>query len=325
MFRIQRAVLCAALALCLASGVAAANTLVSRQPVRIVVPYAAGGSTDVIARLVAKALTDELGQTFFVENKPGAGGAIAHDMVSKAPADGTTLLFSAAGPLTVTPHTQSRVNYRPLDDFAPIKLIATSPLVLIVNPKVPAKSVQELIALARKDPGKMNYGSFGYGSAAHLTGELFKLRNKLEIMHVPFKGSSPALTGLIGGEVDLMFDVLVTALPHIQAGTLRALAVTSAHRSSLAPDLPTMTEAGVANFEAGTWFGLLARSGTSQDIIDRLSAALDKSLANPEFRSGLTTQGAEVAGGSPAQFNSFFRAEFDKWGTVVKQAGIKAD
>ncbi len=302
----------------------ASDAAYPKQPIRIIVPYAAGGSTDAIARLVAKELTDELGQSFYVENKPGAGGILAHDLQSKAPADGSTLLFSAAGPLTVTPHIHPKLSYRPIDDFAPVKLIATSPLLLVVNPKVPARNVQEFVALARKQPGKLTYGSFGHGSAAHLAGEVFKLREQLDILHVPFKGSAPALTGLISGEVDMMFDVLVTALPHVQAGNLRALAVTADKRWALASDTPTMTEAGIPKFEAGTWFGLLARARTPQPIIDRLSSALDKSFAKPEFRAALTTQGAEVAGGTPAQFNAFFRAEFDKWGAIIKEAGIQA-
>jgi tripartite-type tricarboxylate transporter receptor subunit TctC len=294
-----------------------------QKPVRIIVPYAAGGSTDAIARLVAKELTDELGQSFFVENKPGAGGVIAHDFVSKAAADGSTLLFSAAGPLTVTPHTYPKLPYDPVDDFVRVKLIATAPLLLVVNPKVPAKNVLDLIAVAKQQPGKMSYGSFGYGSAAHLAGEMFKLRQQVDIVHVPFRGSAPALTGLIGGDIDMMFDVLVTALPQVQAGNLRALAITADKRSTLAPDVPTLVEAGVPNVEASTWFGLLARAGTPSIIIERLSSALDKSLGKSEFRIVLTAQGAEVAGGTPEQFNSFFRAEFDKWGGVVKDAGVK--
>jgi tripartite-type tricarboxylate transporter receptor subunit TctC len=293
--------------------------------VRIIVPYAAGGSTDAIARLVAKALTDELGQSFYIENKPGAGGVIAHEMVSKSAPDGLTLLFSAAGPLTVTPHTYRTLAYKPIEDFTPVKLVATAPLILVVNPKVKAQNAKELIELASQNPGKLSYGSFGYGSAAHLAGEMFKLRQKLDILHVPFKGSAPALTGLIAGDVDMMFDVLVTALPHVQAGTLRAIAIASDKRSSLAPDVPTLAEAGAEKVEASTWFGLLARAGTPAPIIEKLSRALDKSLANAEFRAVLTAQGAEVAGGTPAQFESFFRSEFDKWGQVVKEAGVKVE
>src|ERR1700761_5659741 len=307
-----------ALTACLAAGSAVAEdgSAYPQHPTRIVVPYAAGGSTDAIARLVAKELTEELGQSFYVENKPGAGGVIAHDFVSKAPLDGSTLLFSAAGPLTVTPHTYQSLPYRPIDDFAPVKLIATSPLMLVVNPKVKADTVQQLLALARQQQGKMTYGSFGYGSAAHLAGEMFRLREHVDIVHVPFKGSAPALTALMGGQIDMMFDVLVTALPQVQAGNLRALAVTSLKRSPLAPALPTMEEVGLPNFEAGTWFGLLTRAGTSPEIITKLSAALDKSLAKPDVQAALTAQGATVAGSSPEQFATFFNAEFTKWGAV---------
>lgn len=294
-----------------------------QKPTRIIVPYAAGGSTDSTARLVAKELSDELGQPFFIENKPGAGGLVGHEMVSKAAADGSTLLFSAAGPLTVAPHTYPKLSYKPVDDFVPVKLISISPMLLVVNPRVPAKNVRELIAFAKENPGKLNYASYGYGTVSHLVGEMFKLREQLDIVHVPFKGSAPALTGLIGGDVDMMFDVLVTALPQVQGGNLRALAVTSDKRSTLAPDIPTMLEAGVPNFEARAWFGLLAPAGTPPAIIERLSSALDASLAKPEFRAILAAQGAEVAGGTPEQFGSFFRAEFDKFGTIVKDAGLK--
>lgn len=296
-----------------------------QRPARIIVPYAAGGSTDATARLVAKELTDELGQPFVVENKPGAGGVIAHELVSKSQADGLTLLFSAAGPLTVTPHTYPKLPYKALDDFVPIKLIATSPLLLVVNPKVPATSVRELIALAKAQPRKLNYGSFGFGSAAHLAAEMFKLREQVDIVHVPFKGSAPALTGLIGGDVQMMFDVLITALPQVQAGTLRALAIVSDKRSQLSPETPTLKEAGVPNVDAGTWFGLLAPAGTSPAIVQRLSSVLDKSLAKAEFRALLTAQGGEVAGGTPEQFNSFLRAEYEKWGAVVSDAGVKME
>lgn len=327
MFGLANTRLCALLAVLFAAAISpsfgADEVAYPKQPIRILVPYAAGGSTDAIARLVAKELTDELGQTFYVENKPGAGGILAHDIQSKVPPDGSTLLFSSAGPLTVTPHIQPKLPYKPIDDFAPVKLIATAPLLLVVKKDLPAKTFQDLVELARKQPGKLTYASFGYGSAAHLAGEMFKLRQKIDILHVPFKGSAPALTGLIGGEVDMMFDVLVTALPQVQAGNLRALAITSDKRWALTPDTPTMAEAGMPKFEAGTWFGLLARAGTPKPIIDRLSTALDKSLAKEEFRAALTTQGSEVAGGTPEQFSSFFRSEYEKWGAMIKEAGIQ--
>lgn len=311
--------------LVLGFGAGASADTYPKSPVRIIVPYAAGGSTDSIARLVAKELSEQLGQSFYVENRPGAGGIIAHEMISKVPLDGSTLLFSAAGPLVVTPHTYAKVPYQPIADFAPVKLIATAPLLLVVNPKIEARNVSELLALARKNPGKMTYGSFGHGSAAHLAGELLKMRESLDVTHVPFKGSAPALTALVGGQIDMMFDVLVTALPQVQAGNLRALAITSEKRSEQAPNVPTMAEAGVKDFDAGTWFGLLARAGTSPQIVATLSGALDKSLAKPAVRAALTSQGADVAGGTSEHFGKFFQSEYEKWGAIVKTAGIKSE
>jgi tripartite-type tricarboxylate transporter receptor subunit TctC len=295
------------------------------KPVRIIAPYAAGGSTDSTARLIAQALSQQLGQPFVVENRPGAGGTIGHEAVAKAPADGYTLLFSAAGPLVVSPHTYSKLPYEPIRSFEPIKLIATAPLLLVVNPKVQAASVQDLIKYASSNPGKMTYGSFGNGSAAHLAGEQFKMLAKVDIIHVPYKGSAPALTDLIGGQIDMMFDVLVTALPQVKGGRLRSLAITSAERSPLVPDSPTMQEAGVKGFDAGTWFGVLAPAGTPKNVVDALSRALDATLAKPEFREALAAQGAMVAGGTPQQFGEFFRSEMEKWGVIVRAAKIKAE
>jgi tripartite-type tricarboxylate transporter receptor subunit TctC len=295
------------------------------KPVRIIAPYAAGGSTDSTARLIAQALSQQLGQPFVVENRPGAGGTIGHEAVAKAPADGYTLLFSAAGPLVVSPHTYPKLPYEPIRSFEPIKLIATAPLLLVVNPKVQAASVQDLIKYAAANPGKMTYGSFGNGSAAHLAGEQFKMLAKVDIVHVPYKGSAPALTDLVGGQIDMMFDVLVTALPQVKGGRLRSLAITSAERSALVPDSPTMQEAGVTGFDAGTWFGVLAPAGTPKNVVDILSKALDATLAKPEFREALAAQGALVAGGTPQQFGQFFRSEMDKWGAIVRAAKIKAE
>jgi tripartite-type tricarboxylate transporter receptor subunit TctC len=293
--------------------------------VRIIVPYAPGGSTDSTARLIAQALSQQLGQPFVVENRPGAGGLIAHEAVAKAAADGYTLLFSAAGPLVVSPHTYARLPYEPIRSFEPIKLISTAPLLLVVNPKFQAGSVQELIKYAAANPGKVTYGSFGNGSAAHLAGEQFKILTKVDIVHIPYKGSAPALTDLVGGQIDMMFDVLVTALPQVKGGRLRALAITSPERSPLVSDAPTMQEAGVKGFDAGTWFGVLAPAGTPKNVIDALSKALDATLAKPEFREAIVSQGAFVAGGTPQQFGEFFRSELDKWGAVVRAAKIKAE
>lgn len=306
------------------SGVAAAQAYPTKT-VRMVVPYAAGGSTDSTARLIAQALSTKLGQPFIVDNKPGAGGSIGHDVVAKAPTDGYTLLFSAAGPLVVTPHTYPKLSYEPITGFEPIKLIATAPLMLVVRPSLPVTSVAELIKLAKAKPGTLTYGSFGNGSAAHLAGELFKSLAGVDMIHVPYKGSAPALTDLLAGQIDLMFDVIVTSLPHVESGKLRALAVTSNTRAELLPNLPTMQQAGVKDFEAGTWFALLAPAGTDKKVIDTLSVALDDILKQKEIRETLLKQGAMVAHGSPEDFRKFFLAEYDKWGKVVKAAGVKSE
>ncbi len=314
----------AAAALLTQAGLAAAQDYPNK-PVRVIVPYATGGSTDSTARLISRELSLRLGQQFIVDNRPGAGGSIGHDQAAKATADGYTLLFSAAGPLTVTPHTYSRLNYEPVKGFEPVKLIATAPLVLVVKPALAANSVSQLIALAKSQPGRMTYASFGNGSAAHLAGELFKTVAGVDMIHVPYKGSAPALTDLLAGQVDMMFDVVVTALPHIEAQKLRPLAVTADERLDVLSAVPTMAQAGVSNFDASTWFGLLAPAGVDKAVVARLSAALDEILKQPEVRQALTRQGALVRGGTPEDFRRFFLSEFDKWGRVVKAAGIRAD
>jgi tripartite-type tricarboxylate transporter receptor subunit TctC len=306
------------------SGNAAAEAYPDK-PIRIVVPYAPGGSTDITARLIAKSLGARFGQSVYVENRTGAGGAIGHEVVARAPADGYTLLFSAAGPLTVTPHTYPKLAYDPVKGFEPIVLVATQPLLLVVNPDMKVNSVDDLVREAKAKQGKINYGSFGNGSAAHLAGESFKMQNKVNMTHVPYKGSSPALTALMGGEIDLMFDVFSTAAPLVQAGKLRAIAITSPSRSPLFPDVPTMAESGMPGFDAGTWFGVLAPAGTSKQIIDKLNEAMNASLTEKELRSTLASQGAIVRGGSPAEFGAFFADEFQKMGTLVKSAGVKVD
>jgi tripartite-type tricarboxylate transporter receptor subunit TctC len=295
------------------------------KPVRLVVPYAVGGSTDQTARLVAKSLSARLGQPVVVENRAGAGGSLGHEMVANAAPDGYTLLFSAAGPLTVTPHTYAKLAYEPIKGFQPIVLVASQPLLLVVNPSVEVRSVADLIAAARKRPGAMTYGSFGNGSAAHLAGEYFKTLAKVEMVHVPYKGSGPALVDLVGGQIDLMFDVFSTAAPLAKAGKLRPLAITSSARSEQFPDVPTMQQAGVEGFEAGTWFGVLAPAGTPAPTVAKLSATLNAVLKEAEVRDTLASQGAEVRGGTPAEFAEFFRTEYEKWGKVVKAAGVVAN
>jgi tripartite-type tricarboxylate transporter receptor subunit TctC len=293
--------------------------------IKLIIPYAVGGSTDQTGRLVAQSLSTRLGQPVVVENRAGAGGTVGHDLVAKSQADGYTLLFSAAGPLTVTPHTYARLNYEPIKGFAPITLVATQPLLLVVNPALKVNNVGELIRHAQSQPGKLSYGSFGNGSAAHLAGEYFKTLAGVDMVHVPYKGSGPALVDLVGGQIDLMFDVFSTAAPLAKSGKLRPIAITSADRSPQFPDVPSMQQAGVSGFEAGTWFGVLAPAGTPQPVIDRLSKELNVVLEEKGLRDTLASQGAVVRGGSPAQFNTFFLAEYDKWGKIVKTAGVTAD
>lgn len=293
--------------------------------IRLIVPYATGGSTDQTARLVAKSLSERLGQPVVVENRAGAGGSLGHDLAAKAPADGHTLLFSAAGPLTVTPHTYAKLSYDPVKGFEPIVLVATQPLLLVVNPALKASTVGDLVKSAQEKPGELSYGSFGNGSAAHLAGEYFKTLAKIDMVHVPYKGSGPALVDLVGGQIDLMFDVFSTAAPLVKTGKLRALAITSTTRSPQFPDVPTMQQAGVEGFEAGTWFGVLAPAGTPSPIVEKLSDAINAVLTEAELRDTLASQGAEVRGGTAKQFADFFHAEYDKWGKIVKAAGVVAN
>jgi tripartite-type tricarboxylate transporter receptor subunit TctC len=304
-------------------GIAQAQSYPTK-PVRLIVPYAVGGSTDQTARLIARSLSTRLGHQVVVENRAGAGGALGHDLVAKAPADGYTLLFSAAGPLTVTPHTYAKLPYD-AKAFEPITLVATQPLLLVVKPGLPVNNVADLIREAQAKPGKLSYGSFGNGSAAHLAGEYFKTLAKVDMVHVPYKGSGPALVDLVAGQIDLMFDVFSTAAPLVKSGKLRPLAITSRERSPQLPDVPTMEQAGVNGFDAGTWFGLLAPAGTPRPIVDQLSRTMNAVLEESELRETLAAQGAVVRGGTPAQFQRFFLSEYDKWGGIVKAAGVKAE
>jgi tripartite-type tricarboxylate transporter receptor subunit TctC len=310
---------------CLISGLASHAAFAQNypnKPVEIIVPYSAGGSTDSTARLVAKGLSEQLHQPFLVVNRPGAGGQIAHAHVAQAAPDGYTLLFSAAGPLTVTPHSYSKLSYDPIKSFKAIKLVSAAPLLLIVNKKLKGNDLASLIKLAKSKPKELTYGSFGVGSAAHLAGELFKSLAQVDIVHVPYKGSAPALTDLMGGQIDMMFDVLVTALPPVKSGKAFPIAVTSSKRSSLVPDVPTIAEAGIEGFDAQTWFGLLGPEKIDANVVQKLSDALDIVLADPKFNKTILAQGMEVKGGTPQQFTSFFQSEYEKWGKVAKQSGI---
>ena len=295
------------------------------RPVRLVVPFPAGGTTDILARAMAEKLSGALGQQFVVDNRPGAGGNIGSDIVAKSQPDGYTLLMGTVGTHAINPSLYPKMPYDHVKDFVPVVLVAGVPNVLVVNPTVPAKTVAELIALAKEKPGTINFASSGNGTSIHLSGELFKLLAGVQIAHVPYKGSAPALTDLIGGQVQIMFDNLPSALPHIKGGKLRALAVTSSKRAPALPDLPTIAESGVAGFEASSWFGILAPAATPRDIVQRINAEANKALHAPDMREKLLAQGAEAVGNSPEFFADTIRTETVKWAKVVKDSGARVD
>ena len=294
------------------------------KPVRIIVTFAAGGGTDLAARTVAPKLSEGLGQSIVVENRAGANGAVGADALAKSPADGYTLMVGAAGTLAVAPHL-GKLPFDTFKDFAPVSLLATSPFIVTVNPGVKAESLKELIALAKANPGKLTFGSSGTGGAPQLATELFKSMAGVNLLHVPYKGLGPAITDLLGGQINVIFaDVgLVTA--HIKSARLRGLAVTGSTRSATVPDLPTIAEAGVPGYAAGTWYGLFAPAGTPPAIVARLSEETRRALAHPDVRASLAAQGVDPAGNTPEQFAAFVRDEHAKWGRVIRDAGIKAE
>ncbi len=295
------------------------------RPIRIVVPFPAGGTTDLIARAAGQKLTESLGQPVVVDNRPGAGGNIGAELVAKSAPDGYTLLMGTVGTHAINASLYPKMPYDHVRDFAPIILVAGVPNVLVVNPSLPVNSVQELIAYGKANPGKLNFASSGNGTSIHLSGELFKTMTGVQMAHIPYKGSAPALQDLAGGQVQLMFDNLPSALPLIKAGRLKALAVTSKTRAPALPDVPTVAESGLPGFEASSWFGLLAPAGTPQPVITKVNAEIAKWLATPEAKEKLTAQGANVVGGTPEDFARHIAAETAKWQKVVKESGAKID
>jgi tripartite-type tricarboxylate transporter receptor subunit TctC len=295
------------------------------KPIRLVVPFPPGGATDILARNVAQRLTETWGQPVVVDNRPGAGGNIGSELVAKAAPDGYTLEMGTVGTHAINSSLYARMPYDHVKDFAPVILVAAVPNVLVVNPGVPVNSVQELIAYAKANPGKLNFASSGSGTSIHLSGELFKVMAGVQMTHVPYKGSAPALSDLLGGQVQLMFDNLPPSLPQIKAGKLRALAVTSATRAPALPDVPTIAESGLPGFEASSWFGVLAPAGTPPAIIAKLNAEIGKWLASPEAKEKLAAVGANGAGGTPEDFARHIQAETAKWAKVVKESGAKVD
>jgi len=295
------------------------------KPITIVVPFAAGGTTDILARLVGQYLGTELGQPVLVDNRLGAGGNIGGQVAARAPADGYTLFMGTVGTHAINQSLYKKMPFDPIKDFAPISRVANVPNLLVANPQQPYKNVQELIAYARANPGKVNFGSSGNGSSIHLSGELFKLMTKTDMVHVPYKGSAPAMNDLLGNQIAIMFDNMPSAIQHVRSGKLRPLAVTTAKRSPELPDVPTIAEAGVPGYEATSWFGLLAPAATPADIVNKIDAALIKVYANPELRKKIADQGAEPVVEKPAEFAAFIKAETAKWGKVVQASGATVD
>jgi tripartite-type tricarboxylate transporter receptor subunit TctC len=299
------------------------------KPVKIVVPFAPAGTTDILARALAPELSKAFGQPFVIENKPGAGGNLGADQVAKS-TDGHTLLMGTVGTHAINPALYAKMPYDHVKDFVPVTLVAGVPNVLVMNPaKAEALGIQgvpDLIRVARASPGKLNMASSGNGTSIHLAGELFKSMTGTYMVHFPYRGSGPALLDLLGGNMDLMFDNLPSAMPHIKAGKLKALAVTSAERSAALPDLPTVAEAGpLKGFEASSWFGLLAPAGTPADVVNRVQQETAKALATPAMKERLLAQGAIPSGMSPADFAALIAAETKKWAAVVKASGAKVD
>ena len=295
------------------------------KPVRLIVPFAAGGNVDITARQIAPGLSELLGQNFIVDNRVGAGGVIGAEAVAKAAPDGYTLMMGSNSTVSVAPSLYPKLAYHPVRDFAPVSLVATTPFVLVVHPSVPVKSVKELIALAKTKPGRLAMASGGTGSSNHLVGELFQSLTGAKFTHVPYKGAGPAGVDLMAGQVDLLFDQLSSSVGPLKSGRIRALAVTSAARTAVFPDIPTMKEAGVADFEVTNITGVLAPAGTSAEIIGRLNAAILKVLGSASVKERFAGLALEPAPSTPEQFSVYIKEDFARWTKVVKDASIKVD
>lgn len=322
----RRSLCCAFVALAPLLGMAPAwaDSSYPSKPIRFVVGYAAGGSTDVVARLVANRMGTELGQSVLVENRSGANSNLGAEAVARAPADGYTVyLFTIAN--TINASLYNKLSYDPVKDFEPVGLIAKIPNLLVVNPSLPVKSVEEYVKFAKQAPNGLTFASSGSGSSIHLSGEMFKMKTGLNMLHVPYKGSAPAVTDLLGGQVESMFDNAPSAMPHVKAGKLRAIAITSRERSSLLPDVPTIAESGFPGFEVQSWFGLAVPAGTPKDVVAKLNAALNKSLAAPEIKQRLGDMLATPAPGSSEDMRQFVGSQMKSWSEVVKASGAKAE
>ena len=295
-----------------------------QKPVKVVVAFTAGGTTDILARLVSQQLSEKLKQPFVVDNKPGAGGNLGTEVVVRAPADGYTLLVNSVGPIAVNPTLYGKLPYNPQTDLQPIVQIAEVPNVLVVHPSVPAQTLEELVAFAKANPGKLNYGSTGIGTSSHLSSFMLGKRVGFDATHVPYKGAD-ALKDLLAGRIQFMFATIPSVMQHITAGKLRPLAVSSLKRSRAMPEVPTVAEKGFPGFEAGSWFGFFAPKGTPEAVITAVNKAVNDALTIPAIEQQMIAQGADPAGGSPAQFGQFTHREFEKWRSIVRESGARAE
>ena len=295
------------------------------KPIRLVVPFPAGGAADVMARGMAQRLASEIGQPLVIDNRGGAGGTTAAEAVAKSPADGYTLFFGTMGTHAINAALYPKLRYDPLRDFAPVSLTHITPRVLVVGPSLPVKSVAELITLAKSKPGALTYGSAGNGSSSHLSGALFEALAGVDMVHVPYKGSSPLLVDVLAGRVDMTFDSYTVYEEHIKAGKARVLGVTSKSRMAALPQVPAIAEAGLKGYEVSNWLGVLAPAGTPKDVIATLNAAIGRAMATPALRQQLVALGIEPASGGPEEFTALIRAELPKWAEIVKKSGATAD
>lgn len=317
-------VACGATLACASTPALTAESTYPSRPIRFIVPNGAGGTTDLVARSVAPKLADMLGQQVVVDNRPGSGGIIGTEIVARATPDGHTLLMGTIGNIAISPALYRKLAYDSLRDFAPVTQLASAAYMVLVQPSLAAKSVKELAALAKARPGALNFGSAGSGTGSHLAAELFKSVAGIDIVHVPYKGGSPAMADLLGGQLQLMFNGIPSSMPHFRGGRLRALAVTTPERSAVAPELPTIAEAGFPGAEATSWTGILVPAATPAPVIAKLNSAFVKSLRFADVAARLTADGAVPVGNGAAEFGAYIRSEFVKWAKVVKASGASA-
>jgi tripartite-type tricarboxylate transporter receptor subunit TctC len=303
----------------------AAQSTYPTKPIRVIVGFAPGGGTDIATRTLGGKLAESLGQPIVVDNRPGAGGQIGNALAASAAPDGYTLLMTANGPHAIAPSLYPSVGYDIFKDYAAISLVNTNPYVLVVHPSVPAASVKEFVAWLNAHPGKANFSSAGNGTPAHLAGELFKSMANVTMAHVPYKGAAPALAGLIAGEVNVLFSEMLTVVPQLKSGKLRALAVTTAARSSFLPDLPTVAESGIKGYDVSVWYGLLAPAGTPKPIVGRLNTEVVRAVATPDLKERFAKMGSTAASSTPGEFDALIKRDYERWNRVIKNAGIKPE